>query len=76
MLAYLKQSVDRHKAVRRFESSLLRLAKKRIEMRVSATGTKVWVSNTLNSVVILLAKGSDKALSYQKSVIKEPIGGF
>lgn len=31
------------------------LAKKRIEIRVSATGTKVWVSNTLNSAVILLA---------------------
>ena len=31
------------------------LAKKRIEMRVSATGTKVWVSNTVNSAVILLA---------------------
>ena len=55
---------------------MLRLAKKRIEMRVSATGTKVWVSNTLNSAVILMAKGSDKALSYQKSMIKEPIGGF
>lgn len=35
---------------------MLRLAKKKIEMRVSATGTKVWVSNTLNSAVILLAK--------------------
>ena len=64
------------KGDQRFESSTPRLAKKKIEMRVSATGTKVWVSNTLNSAAILMAKGSDKALSYQKSVIKEPTSGF
>ena len=34
------------------------------------------MSNTLNSAVILMAKGSGKALSYQKSVTKEPISGF
>ena len=59
-----------------FESSTPRLAKKKIEMRVSATGTKVWMSNTLNSAVILMAKGSNKALSYQKSMTKEPNSGL
>ena len=64
------------KGDQRFKSSTPRLVKKRIEMRVSATGTKVWVSNTLNLAAILLAKGLYKALSYQKSVTKELISGF